>query len=189
MADLTTADPEPDTAPAAAAAEPAPARPPTPRHSRWSATMAALAVVLAALSAATVALLVAGEDPVARQRGPALEVARKVALDLTSMGAANAEARLAALDGSATPGFRDELNGYRQLLQAALVQQQVTAEARLGAAGLEHIDESSAVALVAVTATVRDVEFPDGQERRYRLAIGLERADGRWLVSSVGFVP
>lgn len=188
MTDLTTRGPVPDTGSGIDGLAGLPAAAP-PRHSRWAVGMAVLTLALAVLMTVDVALLLAGDDSAARQRGPALDTAERVAVGLSSLDAGTAEAQLATLRESATGSLRAELDGYRGYLPGVLDEAQVVADARVDAAGLEQIDDDSAVALVAVTATVRTVAVPDGEERAYRLAVELERTADRWLASSVGYLP
>jgi Mce-associated membrane protein len=188
MTDPKTRGPEPDTGSGTdgSAGLRAASR---PRRSRWTVVMAALTLVLAALTTLDVALFLGGDDPAARRRGPALATAERVAVGLSSLGAGTAEAQLATLSDLATGSLRAELDGYRGYLQAVLDDAQVAADPRIGAAGLEQIDDDSAIALVAVTATVRTGAAPDAEERQYRLAVELQHEAGRWLASSVRYVP
>lgn len=188
MTDLKTRGPVPDTGSRIDGSAGLPAASPR-RRSRWAVVMAALTLVLVALTAVDVALLLGGDDPAARQRGPALDTAERVAVGLSSLSAGTAEAQLATLSESATGSLRAELDGYRGYLPAVLEEAQVVADARVDAAGLEQIDDDSAVALVALTTTARTAAVPDGEERHFRLAVGLERGAGRWLASSVGYLP
>lgn len=181
------------------ATEPAEAPPPDepeadgpPRRARpsgWTLRMAGLAVALVMLAIVDVALLARSVDPVAAQRESALVAARDVALDLSSIGAANAQERLARLDAVTTGPFRDNLGGYAELLADMLRQGGVRAEATVTAAGIERIDAETAVALVLVTATVTDTATPQGEVRRYRLAIEMQRAGDAWLTSNVAYIP
>jgi len=160
---------------------------PAPR-STWTVRMAVLTGALVLLVIADLLLLPGPRDPVVAQREPALTAARLVALDLSSIGGDNAEQRLAGLATATTGRFRTDLNGYAGVLTTILRQNQVTARATVTAAGLERIDTASALALVSVRATVTDAARPEGEVRRYRLAIDLRLEQGRWLVSSVEYV-
>lgn len=152
--------------------------------------MAGLATLLVVLAAADVALFLHGEDPVAAQREPALAAARQVALDISSIDAGNAETRLAALREATTGPLHEEMVGYSTYLPMLVTQGQVAVSgATVGAAGLERLAARSAVALVAVSATVTSPEHPAGELRRYRLAVELRRDGDRWLASSVAYVP
>lgn len=147
-----------------------------------------LTAALVVLATGDVLLLTRAGDPVAAQREPALAAARQVAMDISSIGAENAQDRLARLDAATTGSFREGLSGYAALLQDMLRQGRVTSRATVTATGLEHIDADTATALVSVTATVTDAAMPGGEERHYRLAIQLLRDGDRWLASSVAYV-
>lgn len=158
-------------------------------RSRWNVLMTGLMILLFVLAVTSVLLYVGGTDPVAGRREPALAAARQVALDLSTVGADNAEAQLRKLDEATTGALREEFRGYAPYLPAVLREQQISWTATVDAAGLERIDAERAVALVAVSATATSTEIPDGQLRQYRLAIELRRADSRWLASSIAYIP
>lgn len=155
----------------------------------WGLLVAALAALLVLLAAVDVVLYVQGTDGGAGQREEALTAARRVALDLSTLGAGNAEDNLARLADSTTGSFRDDLIGYSTPLRETLVAGGVSSDARVRTAGLERIDDESAVALVAVSATVTSKAMLEGTPRQYRLAVDLRRVDGRWRASSVSYVP
>lgn len=200
MADVITVEPDvdevtgPAQAPAATGSGGDTAAPRTshrarsPRSSSWRMRLVGLTAALVVLATGDVLLLTRAGDPVAAQREPALAAARQVAMDISSIGAENAQDRLARLDAATTGSFREGLSGYAALLQDMLRQGRVTSRATVTATGLEHIDADTATALVSVTATVTDAAMPGGEERHYRLAIQLLRDGDRWLASSVAYV-
>jgi Mce-associated membrane protein len=55
-------------------------------------------------------------------------------------------------------------------------------------AGIVTADDKHAVALAAVTSTVKNTEAPDGEIRVYRMKVTLDVVDDKWLVSDVEFV-
>lgn len=60
---------------------------------------------------------------------------------------------------------------------------QRSGDARILATGLDSIDADSAVALVAVNASVTNARDGEPAERRFRWRITLTRQDDKWLVS------
>lgn len=195
MAELKIRGGEPDTDPASAEVgpdAPADAAPPAggpAGRSRWTILMAGLTLAFVLLAAVDVVLLIAGNDPSAKQRGPALDVAKRVVLDLAALDSADRETRLAQLLDSTTGPLRDQLDGYAGNLHIVSEEGETRSDLTIGAAALERIDERSAVALITAATTVRTPEVADGQPLRHRLAVELHRERGRWLASSVEFVP
>lgn len=211
MADLKTRGDGPDTgADTDAGAAPGSAPPAPPRgpgvpagsgRPRWRVVMAALAVVVLALTTLDVVLLVAGQDTTAKQRGPALDVARHVVLDLSRSHPDDRDARLEALRGATTGPLRAQLDSYAPLLRGQ--PEGRTVDAEIGVSALERIDEHRAVALVTVTTSEVTAEMiadptagpPAEQAGRasptvhHRLAVELVREDGTWKAESVRFVP
>ncbi|MGQ0576196.1 MAG: hypothetical protein ACT4RN_18625 [Pseudonocardia sp.] len=134
------------------------------------------------------------DPPPPVRRPPSRWAAAMLALGIALAG-------LVALDVTLLVDGHDPAAGQRApalaaARQAAVELGQIGLEgsgAQVRAAGLERLDAERAVALVAVVATVpapdQDPGQPGGQERRYRLAVELERADGRWQASSVALVP
>lgn len=176
---------EPD--PPAEAAVPTSATAHTP-PGRWTVLVACMAGLLILLTAVDGLLYVEGGDPAAGLREPALDAARQVALDLSTLGTDNVDAKLPQLTESTTGPFREEVTGYADYLREIRKQGQLSSAGTVTAAGIERIDAERALALVAVSTTGTDVAEPDGQERRYRLAVELHREGGRWLATAVAFV-
>ncbi|MGD9531362.1 hypothetical protein [Pseudonocardia sp.] len=190
MADLRTLGDEPrtDAGPAGPAPGPAPGPPARVRpgrtgRSRWAVSMAALAVVALLLATLDVVLLVAGDDPAARQRGPALAVARQVVLELSRSGPEGRDEWPAALREATTGPLRDEPTTVAELLRGAPGRDGAVA-AEIGASALERIDDAAAVALVTVT-----VEPAGGPATHHRLVVELRRTEGTWKAESVQVVP
>ncbi|MGD9527958.1 MAG: hypothetical protein AB7V44_14330 [Pseudonocardia sp.] len=187
MADLRTLGDEPRTD--AGPAEPAPERasgpstPVRPRRSgrsRWAVSMAALAVVALLLATLDVVLLVAGDDPAARQRGPALDVARQVVLELSRSGPEGRDELPAALQAATTGPLRDEPATFADLLRG----QDGAVTAQIGASALERIDGEAAVALVTVTT-----EPAGAPATHHRVVVELRRTEGTWKAASVQVLP
>ncbi|WP_051579443.1 hypothetical protein [Pseudonocardia acaciae] len=200
-------DPKPEadseaeaTAVSEPAAEPEPdadaSEPPTTvlarirRPSRVAVLAAGLAVLLVGLAAAGTMLFLrnSAADELAGQRAAALDSARKVATDLTSMSADNAQQRIESLTQGTTGGFRAQLSTYAAVLEAILRQTQAGSRGTVSEAGIEKIDDTSASVLLAVSATVSNTRAPTAQPLTYRMVVQLQREGDRWLASDVNFV-
>jgi Mce-associated membrane protein len=191
-------DPEPEMAEA-----PPSAAEPKARTGRWAALRrlrrpSRYAVLVTGLAVALIALTVAGTllsrqvraaDELVGQRTAALDAARKVATDLTSISAENAQQRLDGLAQETTGGFRAQLNTYAAVLQAILQQSNAGSRGTVSEAGVERLDQNSASVLLAVTATVTNNKAPAAQPVSYRLVVQLQREGEKWLASDVNFVP
>ncbi|HEV7831330.1 MAG TPA: hypothetical protein VGP04_21330 [Pseudonocardiaceae bacterium] len=157
--------------------------------SRWTLQVAALAVALVVL------LLVAGlllnhDQWVSRdtQRRAAIDAAQSVALELSTIDAANAAQHMDALLKQSTGEFHDQVGGYAAIFRGVLQAGNVTSRSHVTSAGIEHQDGSTATVLVTVSATVTNSQLPAGQQRDYRLAVRLQNDGDRWLASKVDYV-
>ncbi|GAB4000554.1 hypothetical protein GCM10028771_36660 [Nocardioides marmoraquaticus] len=116
------------------------------------------------------------------------EVVAFLEVDHTDMDAVTGR----VLDG-ATGGFREEYGAGRDRLVARVEQRRAVVDASLRAVGVVEQSSSDAVVLVAADSRVVDRDTGDGTgddpvQRRDRLRVGLERVDGRWLVSRLEYV-
>jgi Mce-associated membrane protein len=161
------------------------------RPSRRTLVLAGLSVLLVALWATGGWLYVhnRGNSELDAQRAQALATAQKVAADLTSIGADNAQAQIQSLTQESTGGFREQISTYAAALQAILQQAQAGSRGTVSAAGIERIDANTASALVTVSATVSNSKLPNAQPVSYRMGVQLQREGDRWLASDVNFVP
>ena len=176
-----------DSAVERVAAVPAPRR----RVSRRTLVTAGLAVLLAALWGVGGWLFVhnRGAGQLADHNAAALAAAQKVATDLTSITAQNAQTQIQSLTAESTGGFRDQISTYASALQAILQQAQAGSRGTVSAGGIERIDATTASALVTVSAVVSNSKLPSGQPVSYRLGVQLQREGDQWLASNVNFVP
>lgn len=112
------------------------------------------------------------------------EVVAFLEVDHTDMDAVTRR----VLDG-ATGGFREEYAAGRDRLVTRVEQREAVVEASLRAVGVVEQSSTDAEVLVAADSRVTDRETGDEPlERRDRLRLGLERVDGRWLVSRLEYV-
>jgi Mce-associated membrane protein len=185
--DLTLApglDPAPDPDPAPAAGD-------TPVRRRRG-LVAALGIALVAV---LVALAVIGnrwydQRQLATARQEALAAARQTTVNFVSVSAATVDRDLQRVTAGATGDFKDEFTRGAPQVRAAIVENNVDSRGSVLRAGLVSSDRDSAVALVAVDATVKNVKAPQGRLSHYRIQVDLARdaKSGRWLVSKLQFV-
>lgn len=146
-----------------------------------------VAVVLAVAAGSLVGVLVHAAS-VDEGRAAAVAAARKTATDLTTISRATAAQNLSTLLADSTGDFRAQFAQQSEGFQKVLDVAQIDSTGRVDEAGLVSYDGDTATALVAVTATVKNSQSPDGDLRQYRMRTQLAREDGRWLVSQLEFV-
>jgi len=86
--------------------------------------------------------------------------------------------------------FKDEFLRGQDQVRAAVVENKVESHGTVLRAALVSGDLRSAVVLVAIDATVRNVNAPDGRPSHYRIQVEMirDRSSGNWLVSRLQFV-
>jgi Mce-associated membrane protein len=152
----------------------------------------AVAMVLAAALVAVATLLLlklndANTDEDSRQS--ALQVARQVAVDLTTVSKDSAQQDVRRLMDMATGSFKDQFAQQAQVFSKVVQQASVTARGTVAEAGVSSVDGDTVTVLAAVSATVRNADAPDGEQRQYRMRMQLHHEGDRWLVSDLEFVP
>jgi Mce-associated membrane protein len=119
----------------------------------------------------------------------ALATARQAAVNLTTVSPTTAAQDLQRVIAGATGTFRDQYAQQEKTIDHVITASQVTSTSQANSAGLVSYTSDSAVALVAISANVRNKQTPNGQPRAYRMRITLKRTNADWLVSSMEFVP
>lgn len=147
-----------------------------------------LVAVLLAVSAAVLVASLVNATAADDGRIAALAAARKTATDLTTISRATAAQNLDTLLADSTGDFRAQFAQQSEGFQKVLDVAQIDSEGRVDEAGLVSFDGDTATALVAVTATVKNSQSPEGDLRQYRIRTQLAREDGAWLVSQLEFV-
>lgn len=163
---------------------------PAPRRSRgYLAVLAGLTVVVVALVGLGVmlGLRVLQADAEQTRRETVLQTARQFALDLTTIEYRTVDRDVQRLLDGSTEQFAEQ-SGLGPAFIDVAKQSQLVSTGEVTSAGIERVDDSSARALVAVKATVRNVELPEGAPRNYRLGVQLTWTSDRWLVSNVEFI-
>ncbi|HVV08209.1 hypothetical protein [Amycolatopsis sp.] len=114
--------------------------------------------------------------------------ARQSVLDLIGLSHTDADAGYTRLLQSTTGGFHDQLTQQAASFKQALTQGQVVASGQIAEAGVERLSGDDATALVVASANIKNTQAPQGENRQYRLQLGLHREGDQWLVSDLEFV-
>lgn len=157
---------------------------------RWRVAAWSLAVVL--LGVLAVAGVFArqsydqGRLDTARQL--ALAAARQATVDFVSISAATIDRDLKRISDHATGEFKDEFTQDMPQVRAAVVDNKVDSHGTVLRAAVVSATRTTAVVLVAVDATVKNTNAPDGRLSHYRIRVTLAVQSGHWLVSKLDFV-
>jgi Mce-associated membrane protein len=127
---------------------------------------------------------------IAEARVAALAAARQFAVDFVSINAATVDQDLARVAVGATGDFGEEFQRGMPTVRTSVLDNRVSAAGTVLRAAVVSQDADSAVVLVAVDATIKNVKAPDGRTSHYRIQLDLVRPEGgdRWLVSRLQFV-
>ncbi|MDQ2708223.1 MAG: hypothetical protein M3Z25_11545 [Actinomycetota bacterium] len=157
---------------------------------RPPALVLALAGLLVVLLVAGVGLFVYDHQVTSAdaERAVAVDTARQVATNLTTITSDSAAGQIDALSKASTGSFKDQIVDYSAIFQAVVKQGNVASRGTITAAGIEKLAGDSASALVTVSALLTSGQVPQGLPRSYRLLISLQRNGNDWLVSNVDFV-
>lgn len=123
-----------------------------------------------------------------RDHAAAVAAARQFTIDFVSISAATVDSDIQRVTSAATGDFAGEYTRGKTQVRAAVVENEVRSEGTVLRAGLVSGDSDSAVVLVAVDATVKNVKAPQGRPTHYRIKVDLVKEEGRWLVSKLEFV-
>jgi Mce-associated membrane protein len=158
------------------------------RRPPW--TLLATCLVLAAALAAAVfgGYRWYGDRALDEAREAALAAARQTAVNFVSVSASSVDRDLQRIVAGATGEFKDEFVRGQAQVRSAIVENKVESTGTVLRAGLVSGDRRSAVVLVAVDATVKNVKAPEGRPSHYRIQVDVTRDGGTWLVSRLQFV-
>ncbi|SDZ29108.1 hypothetical protein SAMN05444365_10978 [Micromonospora pattaloongensis] len=152
-------------------------------------------LLLIALAAALAAAGVLGQRWYADRtltaaHAAAVAAARQTTVNFVSVSASSVDRDLQRISAGATGEFKEQFDRGQAQVRAAVVENKVESRGTVLRAGLVSGDHRSAVVLVAIDATVKNVNAPDGRPSHYRIQVDMTRdADsGAWLVSRLQFV-
>jgi Mce-associated membrane protein len=159
---------------------------------RRQVTMALLAAALcAALAAAGVFGRYWYQDRELNQaHQQALAAAKQTTVNFVSVSAASVDSDLQRIVAASTGDFKDQFLRGQSQVRTAVVENKVESRGSVLRAGLVSGDLHTAVVLVAIDATVKNVHKPDGYPSHYRIQVDVTRdaQSGTWLVSRLQFV-
>ncbi|HVV08199.1 hypothetical protein [Amycolatopsis sp.] len=157
----------------------------------WKVCAAAL--VLLVLGFAALGILswqrVRHADEAAQRDQDVLAAARSELELMANLRHDSARNSLDQLRAGATGAFLAQFATADTAFFALLDQGQVDSTGRVAAAAVQRADDKSADVLVAVSAVVRNTDFPAGQARDYRALVSLTLQNGHWLVADARVVP
>jgi Mce-associated membrane protein len=148
-----------------------------------------IAVIVCALAVAAIqGWQWEGQRQLETARQQALAAARQTTVNFVTISAATVDRDLQRVADGATGDFRDEFTRSMPQVRAAVVENKVDSQGTVLRAAVVSADRSNAVVLVAVDATVHNVNAPDGRLAHYRIRVNLALVGSAWLVSTLEFV-
>ncbi|MEQ4305144.1 hypothetical protein ABNF97_27820 [Plantactinospora sp. B6F1] len=158
---------------------------------RLGTTVALVAALCAALALAGVSGYRWWQDRAVEQaHTQALAAARQTTVNFVSVSASSVDSDLQRITAGATGEFKEEFVRGQAKVREAVLENKVESRGTVLRAGLLSGDLRHAVVLVAMDATVRNVNAPDGRPAHYRIQVDLTREgdSDTWLVSRLQFV-
>jgi Mce-associated membrane protein len=160
----------------------------------WLALVAALTAVVVALGVFCVLWTadVRGHDAANDRRNAVLAAATVAMSDLVNLSGQNqasAEKQLNALLAVSTGSFRSQFATDVPAEAKLFVQAKAVSVGKIDAVGVNSLTRKTATATVAAEAKITNSQSPQGKTTYYKMTVALAYQKGRWLVSSVGFVP
>jgi len=123
-----------------------------------------------------------------KARNAALSAAKTTVSNFMSISTKTVDHDLRRVLSGATGDFRSQFKNGMGQTKSAVVENKVTAEARVLWAGVVQSKRTSATVLVAMDATVHNTNAPKGRLAHYRVQVTMAEQHGRWLVSQLKFV-
>jgi Mce-associated membrane protein len=156
----------------------------------WTPRLLLLALVVALTAAGLLGRQWYDTRQADAARVQALAAARQETTDFVSISASTVDSDLQRIASGATGEFKDEFTRDMAQVRAAVVENKVDSKGTVLRAAVVSSDTRTAVVLVAVDATVKNVKAPDGRLSHYRIQVSLahDAKSGRWLVSQLQFV-
>lgn len=150
------------------------------------------AAVLLVVASVVLALVVhshrVARSDQAQAREAALVASRQAILDLDALSSDTIDADLARVVADATGTFKDQFTKSQATLKQLVVSRKTRSSGVIRAAAVVRSDTDTATVLVAVDRTVVDSTNKNGVVQNDRWKVGLEKHEGRWLVSDLSAV-
>ena len=152
--------------------------------------IASLAAVVA-LAAAGIVLGVMTHDQrtATNDEESATASARQWVMNLITTDPATAVQSFARLKDGATGSLAQQLGGQSDQFVQAVQTANVVSQGAVTESGVARSDPTSATVLVVADSTVRNGQAPQGEPRRYRMSLQMQKQGDVWLVSKLDFVP
>lgn len=169
-------------------------RPPTGarRERQWRTTTAVLAVLLVAVTVAGTVIGLRWNDRRETADGlrDALAAGRQSAVNFMSLSVATIDRDMQRIIDGATGDFKQEYERNKATFRNQVVENKAESTCTVLRSATLSGDRDSAVVLIAMDATVKNVSTPNGRLAHYRLQLDVvkDRGSGRWLVSRLQFV-
>lgn len=156
----------------------------SPRVLGYVSTAAAVIAVAAFGVSNGIEVRSLGSDEASRET--ALDVSRSAALAFTTYNYKEIDASFDRLRDSATNEFFGQFTKAGAQLRPLIIKKKASSEGKIIAAGLEgDMDAGRASVIVAVDATVRNTDLPNGAVQRFRLRMNLKQVGDEWRVEQI----
>ncbi|HEY3504710.1 MAG TPA: hypothetical protein VGN37_18245 [Actinocatenispora sp.] len=151
----------------------------------WLVAIGALALALLLTLAVLVGLVVTRPSGDPAYVPAARDAAGTAVTAFLSVSADSVDADMDRVLSLSTGRFRREYAAEKAQLRTAMVQNKVHSTATVLGIGLTQAGPTTASALVAADASVRNTRTPKPNVSHYRIRLSLVRSHDRWLVSTL----
>lgn len=127
-------------------------------------------------------------------RGAAVAAARQVVTNFVTLDAKTADKDLKRVLSGATGDFQKEYSAGLSQVKTAVTQNKVDSKGHVLSAALESSSATSASVLLAVDATVKNTQAPNGRLSHYRIRVSMQYTHDKqhphdeWLAAKLDFV-
>lgn len=143
------------------------------------------ALVLALVFAGWLGLKVRSDNDLQDARRAVVAAANGYAVDLTTYNHTRLEADFQKVLDNSTGNFKSEYTAASASLRELIAKFKATATGKVLDSAVLSSDENKAVVLLFVDQTVSNSNSREPRVDRSRMKMGLEKRDGRWLISAL----
>lgn len=151
-------------------------------------SLLSVGLVLSLVLAGWMGLKVRSDNRLDDARREAVAVAQTYAVNLTTYDYAKLDADFARVLDASTGGFRTEYTAASESLRTLIAKFKATATGKVLSTAVLSISTGRAELLLFVDQTVNNSNTEAPRIDRTRMRMGLEKQDGRWLISSLDLV-
>ena len=123
-----------------------------------------------------------------RAHDQAVASAKQAMVNFYSVSASSLDRDLRRIVDGAAGDFKDQFIRGEARIRQAVVENTVESSGSVLRAGLVSGDRHHAVVLVALDATVKNTNAPDGRVSHSRIQVDMVYQSGKWLVSRLEYV-